>query len=122
MSELTTFYRKVFLTLLLLFSLVLSLTFFLWAFVYEVIVWQKSLLESFASSWWNWLLFVGFLFLTALINTYIETPCKLKKPEKKKQPPQTIVEEGIETEEYGEPGECAGAESDDIYEEEPRET
>lgn len=46
------------------FSSFISTIFFLWAYVYEVMVWKKSLLESFQSSGLNWL---GFFVFTSLV-------------------------------------------------------
>ena len=67
------------LTFSMLLSLTFSFIFFFWAFLYEAMTWNKPLLETF-SSWWNWLLFLTFLFLTSYLNSYIKYSSPQQKP------------------------------------------
>jgi len=38
-----------------------------WAIYWELIYWQKSFLEAFEASWWNWLLFPAFIIMGCLL-------------------------------------------------------
>ena len=64
--------RRAVYTFLMLLCVLLSVVFFYWAFVFEVLFWEKSLLVAFQSSWWNWLLLLSCLFLTGFFNSLLE--------------------------------------------------
>jgi len=68
------FKKKVIYTALLMLSLSVMVYSSFWCVFWELIWWEKPLLESVVSSWWNWLLFVVSIFLVAFFNVASEHP------------------------------------------------
>jgi hypothetical protein len=46
-------------------SAILTTWFFYWGFIYQMVVWQKTLQQAFVASYPNWILFIVCLLATA---------------------------------------------------------
>jgi hypothetical protein len=62
------------LTFLLMVFIFLSAWFFFFAFIYEPVVWHKTLSQSLESSWQNIIYLVASFVAVAVLNTVIENP------------------------------------------------